>query len=102
METMATYTFTAINVIQYDTDLYCLLIGTSRMSDEPCVSHSIRLDLGHGRLFTAFADGTYQTNAFEELTLPLPTRSPIRSIAYNKLYVSYDERSDERPGLSCF
>jgi hypothetical protein len=87
METMATYTFTAINVIQYDSDLYCLLIGTSRVSDEPRVSHSIRVDLGHGRLFTAFADGTYQTNAFEELTLPFTMRSPIQSITFNKLYV---------------
>jgi hypothetical protein len=30
METMSTYTFTTINVIQYRTDLYCLIIGTSR------------------------------------------------------------------------
>ena len=30
IETMATYTFTSINVIQYDLDLYCLIIGTSR------------------------------------------------------------------------
>jgi hypothetical protein len=30
IETMSTYTFTAINVIQYDIDLYCLIIGTSK------------------------------------------------------------------------
>jgi hypothetical protein len=30
METMSTYTFTTISVIQYHTDLYCLIIGTSR------------------------------------------------------------------------
>jgi hypothetical protein len=30
IETMSTYTFTSINVIQYDRDLYCLIIGTSK------------------------------------------------------------------------
>jgi hypothetical protein len=30
IETMSTYTFTSINVIQYDLDLYCLIIGTSK------------------------------------------------------------------------
>ena len=102
LETMATYTFTAINVIQYDSDLYCLLIGTSRMPAESCLSDSIRIDLGHGHLFTAFADGTFQTNPFEELTLPLTTRSPIQSIAYNKLCVVQEEQNDVRTELSRF
>lgn len=30
VETMATYTFTAINVIPHDLDRYCLIIGTSK------------------------------------------------------------------------
>lgn len=30
IETMSKYTFTSINVIQYNFDLYCLIIGTSK------------------------------------------------------------------------
>ncbi|CAF1577329.1 unnamed protein product [Rotaria sp. Silwood1] len=67
METMSSYIFTAINVIQYDIDHYCLIIGTS-----------------NGRLLTAFADKTFQTNVFEELTLPINMRYSIKSIAYQK------------------
>ena len=37
---------------------------------------------GHGRLFTAFANSSFQLSVFEELTLPLQLRSPIRSITY--------------------
>jgi hypothetical protein len=29
IETMSSHIFTAINVIQYEADLYCLIIGTS-------------------------------------------------------------------------
>jgi hypothetical protein len=31
IETMSTDTFTAMNVIQYDIDLYCFIIGTSKI-----------------------------------------------------------------------
>ena len=31
IETMSLYTFTAINVIQYDTGRYCLIVGTSKI-----------------------------------------------------------------------
>ncbi|CAF1092182.1 unnamed protein product [Rotaria sordida] len=67
METMSPHIFTAINVIQYDIDHYCLIIGTS-----------------NGRLLTAFTDRTFKTNVFEELTLPINMRYSIKSIAYQK------------------
>ncbi|CAF4370023.1 unnamed protein product [Rotaria sp. Silwood2] len=67
METMSQYTFTAINVIQYDIDHYCVIIGTS-----------------NGHLLTAFTDRTFKTNVFEELILPINMRYSIKSIAYEK------------------
>ncbi|CAF4675834.1 unnamed protein product, partial [Rotaria sp. Silwood2] len=70
METMSQYTFTAINVIQYDIDHYCVIIGTS-----------------NGHLLTAFTDRTFKTNVFEELILPINMRYSIKSIAYEKTYV---------------
>ena len=51
---MSNNIFTAINVIQYKIDFYCLIIGTS-----------------HGHLFTAFSNSTFKTNVFEELILPI-------------------------------
>lgn len=33
IETMSTYTYSAINVIQYNLDMYCLIIGTSKKKD---------------------------------------------------------------------
>lgn len=34
IETMATYTFTSINVIPHDLNRYCLIIGTSKSERE--------------------------------------------------------------------
>ena len=68
IETMSNYIFTSINVIQYDIDLYCLIIGTS-----------------NGRLLTAFVDKTFRTNVFEELILPINMRYSIKSITYKKM-----------------
>ncbi|CAF2911575.1 unnamed protein product [Rotaria sp. Silwood2] len=68
IETMSNHIFTAINVIQYKPDLYCLIIGTS-----------------NGRLFTAFTDVTFKTNIFEELTLPMNMSYSIKSITYKKV-----------------
>ncbi len=67
IETMSNHIFTAINVIQYQRDLYCLIIGTS-----------------HGRVFTAFTNAGFQTEVFEELLLPISMRSSIKSITYKK------------------
>ncbi|CAF4307331.1 unnamed protein product [Rotaria socialis] len=67
IETMSQHTFSAINVIQYDIDRYCLIIGTS-----------------DGRLLTTFSDRTFKTDVFEELTLPIHMRYSIKSIAYQK------------------
>jgi len=39
IETMSTYTFTAINVIQYDIDLYCLIIGTSKRKQDLMINY---------------------------------------------------------------
>ena len=49
-----------------------------------------RIHLGHGRLLTAFADSTMATTPFEELTLPMDMRSPIRSIVYQSMYAWYE------------
>ncbi|CAF3505213.1 unnamed protein product [Rotaria sp. Silwood1] len=68
METMSNHIFTAINVIQYKPNLYCLIIGTS-----------------NGRLFTAFTDVTFKTNIFEELTLPTSMSYSINSITYKRI-----------------
>lgn len=68
IETMSTYTFTAIDAIPYRLDLYCLIIGTS-----------------DGRLFTAFTDSTFQTIVFEELILPINMRSAVRSITHREV-----------------
>ena len=68
IETMSNHIFTAINVIQYRLDFYCLIIGTS-----------------NGHLFTAFTDSTFKTNVFEELILPM--RYSIKSITHKKVYV---------------
>ncbi|CAF1313367.1 unnamed protein product [Rotaria sordida] len=68
IETMSYHIFTAINVIQYKPDFYCLIIGTS-----------------NGRLFTAFTDATFKTNIFEELTLPISMSYSVKSITYKKV-----------------
>jgi hypothetical protein len=68
IETMSTHIFTAIDVIQYKPDVYCLIIGTS-----------------HGRLFTAFTDSTFKTTVFEELILPMNMRYSIKSITHKKV-----------------
>ncbi|CAF1248542.1 unnamed protein product, partial [Adineta ricciae] len=68
IESMSTSTFSALNVIQYDNDHYCLIIGTS-----------------NGHLFTAFMDRTYKTNVYEELILPKTMRYAIKSITYEKV-----------------
>ncbi|CAF4732449.1 unnamed protein product, partial [Rotaria socialis] len=67
IETMSQHTFSAINVIQYDIDRYCLIIGTS-----------------DGRLLTTFSDRTFKTDVFEELALPIHMRYSIKSIVYQK------------------
>jgi len=63
--------FTAINVIQYKPDFYCLIIGTSQ-----------------GHLFTSFSNSTFKTNIFEELILPINMRYSIKSITYKQMYVN--------------
>jgi hypothetical protein len=68
IETMSTHIFTAIDVIQYQLDIYCLIIGTS-----------------NGRLFTAFTDSKFKTTVFEELILPMNMRYAIKSITHNKV-----------------
>ncbi|CAF3782374.1 unnamed protein product [Rotaria socialis] len=68
IESMSNHIFTAISVIQYKSDLYCLIIGTSS-----------------GRLFTAFTDVTFKTNIFEELTLSMNVSYSIKSITYKKV-----------------
>ncbi|CAF4287895.1 unnamed protein product, partial [Adineta steineri] len=68
IETMSTYTFTAINVVQYDINRYCLIIGTS-----------------NGRLLTAFTDQTFQTHVYEELILPNNMHYSVKSITYKKV-----------------
>jgi hypothetical protein len=73
IETMSNHIFTAINVIQYKLDYYCLIIGTS-----------------NGHLFTAFTDITFKTNVFEELILPINMRYSIKSITYKEVYVLND------------
>lgn len=72
IETMSSHTFTAIDVITYKLNLYCLIIGTS-----------------DGRLFTAFTDSTFQTTVFEELILPINMRSAIKSITHSSDNTSY-------------
>lgn len=74
METMSDYIFTAINVIQYEIDLYCLIIGTS-----------------HGHLFTSFTDSTFKTSIFEELILPINMQYSIKSITYKQMY-EFDQK----------
>jgi len=63
--------FTAINVIEYKINFYCLIIGTSQ-----------------GHLFTAFSNSTFKTNIFEELILPINMRYSIKSITYKQMYVN--------------
>ena len=75
IETMSIHTFTAIDVILYKPDLYCLIIGTS-----------------DGRLFTAFTDRSFQTTVFEELTPPMHLRSTIKSITHREI-VSYSHEN---------
>lgn len=86
METMALYTFTAMNVITYDIDYYCLIIGTSIINFNEIFSfyEFFFLCIGAGRLLTAFTNRTFQTNIFEELTLPINMRYSIKSITYQK------------------
>ena len=72
METMSTHIFTAIDVIQYQSDVYCLIIGTS-----------------DGRLFTAFTDFQFKTTVFEELILPMNMRYAIKSITHKNDHHSY-------------
>jgi hypothetical protein len=66
IETMSNYIFTTIDVIQYQFDFYCLIIGTS-----------------NGRVFTAFTNSTFQANVFEELKLPM--QYSIKSITHKKV-----------------
>ena len=75
IETMSTHTFTAIDVIQYQLDRYCLIIGTS-----------------DGRLFTAFTDRSFQTTVFEELRPFMYRRSAIKSITHREI-VSYSSNN---------
>lgn len=75
IETMSMHTFTAIDVILYQPDLYCLIIGTS-----------------DGRLFTAFTDRSFQTTVFEELTPSMHRRSTIKSITHREI-VSYSHEN---------
>ena len=88
IETMSIYTFTTINVIQYDIDSYCLIIGTSKKQrfhyKLPFFYYS-----GNGRLLTAFTDRTFKTNVFEELTLPMDMRYSIKSITHQKMYEEF-------------
>lgn len=76
IETMSNYIFTAINVIQYQVNLYCLIIGTSQ-----------------GHLFTAFTDSTFKTIVFEELILPINMRYAIKSITYKQMEDANEKKS---------
>jgi hypothetical protein len=84
IETMSTYTFTSIDVIQYDLDLYCLIIGTSKQEMELKMKISFCC-LGNGRLLTAFTDRRLKTDVFEELTLPRNMQYSIKSITHQKM-----------------
>ena len=90
IETLSEHRYTAMNVLQYQPELFCLIIGTSKVFTF-CLSFcdSIRtLRSGHGRLLTVFMDAQLRTKAiFEELTLPVNMQHPIKSIAYQKVYV---------------
>lgn len=85
IETMSTETFTSINVLEYNFDVYCLLLGTSKTDSRHIQSIKIRF-LGDGRLLTAFIDRRFQTTVFEELTLPIHMRYAIKSITYQKMF----------------
>jgi hypothetical protein len=40
------------------------------------------MNLGQGRVFTAFADRNFQTHVYEELTLPQLKESAVQAITY--------------------
>ncbi|CAF1480105.1 unnamed protein product [Adineta ricciae] len=68
IETMSNGVFTAIDVIQYQPDHYCLIIGTST-----------------GRVFTAFVDRSFETKIFEELISPVDMQHSIKSITHKNI-----------------
>jgi hypothetical protein len=94
IETMATYRFTSMNVIQYNIDLYCLIIGTSKDGRIQLRKLFSFIYLGNGRLLTAFTDRTFKTNIFEELTLPTDMHYPIKSITYKKMLGQINKLKD--------
>ena len=88
IETMSDHIFTAINVISYKSDLFCLIVGTSKITHFGIVVFFFNTFYsGNGRLFTTFTDTKFNATIFEELTLPMKMSYSIKSIAYKKVYV---------------
>lgn len=68
IETMSNGVFTALNVIEYASNQFCLIVGTSQ-----------------GRLLTSFMNSTFEIDVYEELILPKNLQYPIQSITYRQI-----------------